>query len=72
MKVNLGTFSKEKKYYTRTALVDKLFKFIKNSAIKGFASHAVLCFAGDSKKEEDIERVKHGKKNLKILLGGDH
>lgn len=72
MKVNLDTFSKEKKFYSRTALIDRLFWFVRGAALKGFASHAVLCFAGDSKKEEEVVRVKNSKNNLKALLGGDY
>jgi hypothetical protein len=72
MKVNLDTFSKVRKFYNLSDLIDKLFTFIKNAALKGFASHAILCFMGDSKKEEDLVRVKNSKNNLKALLGGDY
>jgi hypothetical protein len=72
MKLNMSTFAKERKFYTRTNLIDKLIRFVKNSAVKGLASHTLLCFGSDSKKDEDLVRARHGKDNLKMILGGDY
>lgn len=72
MKLNLSNFAKEKKFYTRTNLIDRLIKFVKNSAVKGLASHTLLCFTSDNKKDEDLVRARHTKDNLKMLLGGDY
>lgn len=67
----MNSFSKTDKLYTRTNLVDKFISFVKRSAIKGITSHTLLCFSSD-KKEEELVRVKQGKDNLKMILGGDY
>jgi hypothetical protein len=67
----MNAFSKTDKLYTRTNLVDKFISFVKKSAVKGLTSHALLCFSSDD-KEEEMVRVKQGKDNLKMILGGDY